>query len=150
MTEPINTQYLETLLGYNARRATLHIVGHFVHRMAEFELKPATFSALCLIGRNPGITSRQLCQTLNILPPNMVGFLKEFEHRGWITRAPSPFDGRATSLSLTAQGKKFIQRAEKAAQAADQHAAQALSPTEFKTLTRLLKKIHHTAAIASA
>jgi DNA-binding MarR family transcriptional regulator len=81
MTDTIDTRYLETLLGYNTRRATLTIISRFIERMAEFDLRPVDFSVLSLIGHNPGITSRELCNALNILPPNMVGFLKAFEKR---------------------------------------------------------------------
>jgi len=101
MTDKIDTRYLETLLGYNTRRATLTIISRFIERMAEFDLRPVDFSVLSLIGHNPGITSRELCYALNILPPNMVGFLKAFEKRELIHRTPHPTDGRAMGLSLT-------------------------------------------------
>ena len=101
MTDTIDTRYLETLLGYNTRRATLTIIGRFIERMVEFDLRPVDFSVLSLIGHNPGITARQLCHTLNILPPNMVGFLKAFEKRDLIDRSPHPTDGRSMGLTLT-------------------------------------------------
>lgn len=69
----IDTRYLETLMGYSARRAALKAIGLFSQRMVDFGLTPADFSVLSLIGHNPGITSRQLCSALNILPPNLVG-----------------------------------------------------------------------------
>lgn len=90
MTDKIDTRYLETLLGYNTRRATLTIISRFIERMAEFDLRPVDFSVLSLIGHNPGITSRELCNALNILPPNMVGFLKAFEKRDLIERTLTP------------------------------------------------------------
>jgi DNA-binding MarR family transcriptional regulator len=142
MTDKIDTRYLETLLGYNTRRATLTIISRFMERMAEFDLRPVDFSVLSLIGHNPGITSRELCNALNILPPNMVGFLKAFEKRDLIERTPHPTDGRAMGLSLTQNGQQLMQKAEAAAIESDSSAAHQLSAAEQKTLMRLLKKIY--------
>ena len=65
----VDTRFLETLMGYNARRASLAIVEHFMRRMAPYDLRIVDFSVLSLIAHNPGITSRQLCSTLGVLPP---------------------------------------------------------------------------------
>ena len=144
MTDKIDTRYLETLLGYNTRRASLTIISRFIERMAEFDLRPVDFSVLSLIGHNPGITSRELCNALSILPPNMVGFLKAFEKRDLIDRTPHPTDGRAVGLSLTAKGEQLMQKAELAAIQSDSSAAHQLSAAEQKTLMRLLQKIYTT------
>jgi DNA-binding MarR family transcriptional regulator len=144
MTDKIDTRYLETLLGYNTRRATLTIISRFIERMADFDLRPVDFSVLSLIGHNPGITSRELCNALNILPPNMVGFLKAFEKRELIDRTPHPTDGRAMGLSLTKKGQQLMQKAEVAAIESDASAAHQLSAAEQKTLMRLLQKIYRT------
>jgi DNA-binding MarR family transcriptional regulator len=142
MTDTTDTRYLETLLGYNTRRATLTIISRFIERMAEFDLRPVDFSVLSLIGHNPGITSRELCHALNILPPNMVGFLKAFEKRELIDRTPHPTDGRAMGLALTQKGQQLMQQAEVAAVESDASAAHRLSAAEQKTLMRLLQKIY--------
>ncbi len=52
----IDTSYLESLLGYNARRASLVIIEQFVREMAEFDLRPVDFSVLSVIHHNPGVT----------------------------------------------------------------------------------------------
>lgn len=142
MNDDIDTRFLETLLGYNTRRAALTIINRFMERMAAYELRPVDFSVLSLIGHNPGITSRQLCNALNILPPNMVGFLKSFEKRELIERTPHPTDGRAMGLSLTKKGQQLMQAAEVAAIHSDSSAAHQLSAAEQKTLMRLLQKIY--------
>ena len=145
MTEKIDTRYLETLLGYNTRRASLTIISRFIERMVEFDLRPVDFSVLSLIGHNPDITARELCNALNIMPPNMVSFLKTFEKRELIERTPHPTDGRAMGLTLTNKGRKLMQQAEVAALESDTRAAHRLSAAEQKTLIRLLQKIYTTA-----
>ena len=102
--EPVDTSYLRTLVGYNARRASLAIIESFMVRMAPYDLKVVDFSVLSLVAHNPGITSRQLCAALNVLPPNLVGLIATLERRGLIERLPHPSDGRAMGVHLTPQG----------------------------------------------
>ena len=86
--DQVDTRYLETLVGYNARRAALTVIGLFVPRMAEYGLRPVDFSILSVIRHNPGITSKQLCSALNLLPPNLVGKIATLDQRGLLLRHP--------------------------------------------------------------
>jgi DNA-binding MarR family transcriptional regulator len=138
----VDTSYLEGLIGYNARRAALAVIEVFLQRMAVYELRPVDFSVLSLVTHNPGITSRQLCTTLGILPPNLVGMINTLERRGLVARQPHPHDGRAMGLHLTAAGQKLMRDAEKTAAQLESEAAAKLSATEVKTLIRLLQKIY--------
>jgi DNA-binding MarR family transcriptional regulator len=140
--EKIDTSYLETLLGYNARRAALVIIELFLKRMAVYDLRPVDFSVLSLITHNPGISSRQLCSELNILPPNLVGMINTLEKRELILRQPHPSDGRVIGLHLSDVGSKLMKDAEQTAQALEDEAASKLTATERKTLMRLLQKIY--------
>jgi DNA-binding MarR family transcriptional regulator len=140
--EKIDTSYLETLLGYNARRAALVIIELFLKRMAVYDLRPVDFSVLSLITHNPGISSRQLCAELNILPPNLVGMINALEKRELILRKPHPSDGRVIGLHLSEKGGKLMTDAEQTAQALEEEAASKLTATERKTLMRLLQKIY--------
>ena len=138
----LDAAFLQSLLGYNARRASLAIIEQFHVDMANFDLRPVDFSVLSLIRHNPGTTSRQLCQALNILPPNMVVFLKNFEKRQLVNRAPHPTDGRAMGLTLTESGETLMQAAEETAMNSGLHATSALTESERQTLSRLLQKIY--------
>lgn len=140
--EKVDTSYLESLVGYNARRATLVIAESFLKHMAVYDLRLVDFSVLSLIAHNPGITSRQLCTTLNIQPPNLVGMLNSAENRKLLTRSPHPRDGRAMGLHLSPAGEKMMRQAEQTATALELQAAARLSPAERKTLMRLLRKIY--------
>lgn len=140
--DQINTDYLESLVGYNARRAALAVIEMFLQRMAVYELRPVEFSVLSLIAHNPGITSRQLCSTLGILPPNLVSMINKFEKRGLIAKRPHPSDGRATGLHSTAPGNTLMKKAEKTAHDLEDEATSNLSSAERRTLIRLLKKVY--------
>lgn len=142
VVDKVDTSYLESLVGYNARRATLVIIDAFLRNMAVYGLRPVDFSVLSLIAHNPGITSRQLCTTLNIQPPNLVGMISQLEKRDLITRRPHPRDGRAMGLHLTAAGRKLAKQAEVTASELENAATARLSPDERETLMRLLRKIY--------
>jgi DNA-binding MarR family transcriptional regulator len=138
----IDTSYLETLLGYNARRVSLKVIELFTHRMAGYGLSPVDFSILSLITHNPGITSRQICAALNLLPPNLVGKINAIEKRKLLARLPHPDDGRAIGLYLTDAGQHMMVQAEKTATELEQDAASRLSSAEKKTLLKLLQKVY--------
>ncbi len=140
--DQVDTRYLESLLGYNARRASLAVIGRFMERMAPYDLRPVDFSVLSLVAHNAGITSRQLCAALGILPPNLVGLVAALEKRDLVTRLPHPRDGRAMGLHLTPTGRRLVESAEQTAAQLEAEAASALTAAEQKTLLRLLKKVY--------
>jgi DNA-binding MarR family transcriptional regulator len=141
-SERLDASYLEGLIGYNARRAALTVIGVFLERMAPYGLRPVEFSTLSLIHHNPGVTARQLCQTLGLQPPNMVGTIAQFEKKGLLQRRPHPSDGRAQGLHLTADGQTLMQRAELTAAELEVEATQRLSAAERTRLMALLQKIY--------
>jgi DNA-binding MarR family transcriptional regulator len=110
--------------------------------MSVYELRPVDFSVLSLITHNPGISSRQLCSALSILPPNLVGMVNALEKRELVSRKPHPSDGRVVGLHLTDIGRLLMKDAEKTAQELEIDAAAKLTTTERKTLMRLLQKIY--------
>ena len=138
----LDTRYLETLLGYNARRAALAVISVFLQRMAAFGLKPVDFSVLTLIAHNPGVTSRQLCAALDILPPNLVGMIKSLDARGLIVRRPHPTDRRAQGLHLSPAGKRLQREAQATATELEQDVASPLSAAELDTLKSLLRRVY--------
>lgn len=140
--EWVDTRFLRTLVGYNARRASLSIIALFMERMAVYQLKVVDFSVVSLVAHNAGITSRQLCATLNVLPPNMVGLIAALERRGLIERRPHPTDGRAMGLHLTPDGVALIAQAEQTAAQLEVDATARLTAAERKTLIQLLQKVY--------
>ncbi len=140
--DQVDTSYLQTLLGYNARRAALTIIEVFLERMAQFGLRPVDFSVMSVIQHNPGVTSRQLCAALNLLPPNLVGLIHSLEARGLISRRPHPTDGRAMGLHPTPEGSALMQQAAQTATDLEIESSSRLTDAERKTLLDLLQKIY--------
>jgi len=138
----LDARMLETLVGYNARRAWLIVSAFFAERMAPYGLKQIDFSVLSLLAHNPGATSRQLCNALDILPPNLVSLVATLDSRGLIERRPHPHDGRAVGLHLTAAGETLIREAEQTVIQLEADASAKLTARERETLIRLLQKIY--------
>ncbi|VTU36721.1 MarR family winged helix-turn-helix transcriptional regulator [Variovorax sp. PBL-E5] len=141
-SERLDTHVLEAFVGYNARRAWLTVTAVFAERMAVYGLKQADFSVLSLLAHNPGATSRQLCATLDILPPNLVSLIAAMDGRGLIERRPHPHDGRAVGLHLTPAGEALVRDAERTVVELEADASARLTPRERETLIRLLKKVY--------
>jgi DNA-binding MarR family transcriptional regulator len=133
---------LETLAGYNIRRASLVAGALFEQRMSRFELRQTGFSVLALLAHNPGATSRQLCAALDIQPPNLVSLIAVLDRRGLVERRPHPYDGRALGLHLTAAGIRLAEEAEQAIRQLEIDVYSRLTERERATLIRLLEKIY--------
>lgn len=141
-TAQVDTRFLESLMGYNTRRASVAIIERFMREMAVYDLRPVSFSVMSVVVHNPGITSRQLCTSLGLLPPNLVGMINTLQKRELIERRPHPSDRRAVSLHASTKGYKLMGSAEQTAARLEAEATANLSAGEVKTLMRLLRKIY--------
>ena len=142
IVDVVNTDFLRTLVGYNARRAALSLGEDFDRRMAVHALKIADFSLLNLVAHNPGITSRQVCTSLCILAANLVNLVALLERRGLLVRYPHPYDGRAMGLYLSEAGQALNAQAEKTAIALQAESTHQLTAQQRRTLIRLLQKLY--------
>ncbi|MBI2769797.1 MAG: winged helix-turn-helix transcriptional regulator [Burkholderiales bacterium] len=128
-------------MGYNARRVWLAVLGRFGERMGVRGLKPAEFSVLLLVSHNPGITSRQLCASLDILPPNLVRMVHMLQERGLVERRAHPRDGRAVGLHAPPAGLALTREAVRVARQVEADVTGSLTQAERATLSRLLRKV---------
>ena len=64
----LDTRVLESLVGYNTRRAWSVISSVFAERMAVYGLKQVDFSVLSLLAHNPGATSRRISRRSTSAP----------------------------------------------------------------------------------
>lgn len=139
---PVDSRFLRSLVGYNARRAGVAILALFEQRMAVFDLNPTEFSVLSLVRHNPGITARTICNELSLLPPNLARLTARLDQRQLLARQPHPLDGRAIGLTLTEAGEWLMRQAEPAATQLEIDATAALSDVERAQLIDLLLRIY--------
>lgn len=138
----LDTEALQQLVGYNARRAALHLIEAFMQSMAAYGLRPVEFSVLSVVVHNPGVTSSQLSQALDLLAPNLVRLVQRLERRGLLSRQRDANDRRAIGLFATPEGAALMRRAQAQARASEAGRLAHLSAAEQATLRRLLKKVY--------
>jgi DNA-binding MarR family transcriptional regulator len=100
---------LPELIGYVLRRAQLVVFQDFFAAFAPFDIRPAQFSVLTVIERNPGLTQSQVAAALGIKRTNFVGLLNVLETRGLAERRQAR-DKRSYALYLTAEGAALMRR----------------------------------------
>ena len=102
---------LTAIVGYPLRRAQLALFEDFNRRFAALALSPAQYSALVVIGANPGRNQSEIAGALGIQRPNFVAMMDELERRRLAERLRTPSDRRSRALALTAAGAALVARA---------------------------------------
>src|SRR3954465_13721681 len=100
---------LPDLIGYVLRRAQLAVFQDFFAAFAPFDIRPAQFSVLTIIERNPGLTQTQVAEALGIKRTNFVGMRDALETRGLAERRQAR-DKRSYALYLTAEGAALMRK----------------------------------------
>ena len=66
------------------------------------------FRSLACIAENPNVSSRDLCEILDLRPSSLSEMLARAEREGWITRTVDEADRRIQRVDLSPKGKTFI------------------------------------------
>lgn len=101
---------LSSSLGFLLRMAQLKAFEHYFTELADLELKPGELSVLMLILRNPGIRQGVLAQRLMIKRAHMTKLIRALEKGGYVKRTIPDEDRRSVTLTLTAEGRRTMQR----------------------------------------
>jgi DNA-binding MarR family transcriptional regulator len=132
---------LEELLGYSLRRAQVAMFLAFHAATRGADITPPRFTALVVIGANPGINQSVLGRVLGIARSGAMALANWFEARGWVERRRRGDDGRAWGLHLTRRGEALVERMRRAVLAEDRRRSAVLAPRERRELLRLLDKL---------
>jgi DNA-binding MarR family transcriptional regulator len=132
---------LDELLGYGLRRAQVCIFHTFHEATRGLHMTPPRFTALVVIGANPGMSQTLLGKVLGIARSGAMGLTDWFEERGLVERRHKPDDARAWGLHLTARGEKLVGKMKQRVAQEERKRAAALSPGERRELLRLLAKL---------
>lgn len=133
---------LDGLIGYAIRHAQLKVFQHLVNRLGTYDLRPAQFTALSIIGDNPGLMQVDLARTLAIEPPQAVTLLNKLETRGLAVRVRCKPDKRSYGIFLTKAGETLLEQLKSAALQSDLEATAALTQEERQQLLALLQKVY--------
>ena len=132
---------LDELLGYTLRRAQVAMFVAFHQATRGQDITPPRFTALVIVGANPGISQTVLANVLGIARSGAMLLTNWFEARGLIERRRRPNDGRAWGLHLTRRGERLVERLKIDVVRLDLKWTKHLSPRERRELLRLLEKL---------
>jgi DNA-binding MarR family transcriptional regulator len=131
---------LDELLGYALRRAQVGMFLAFHAATRGADITPPRFTALVIVGANPGIGQSALGQVLGIARSGAMMLTDWMEERGLAARRRRPNDGRAWGVHLTPRGEKLIAAMKLRVGVEDRKRAAVLAPRERRELLRLLNK----------
>jgi len=132
---------LPALVGYALRRAQLAVFQDFVETMAALDIRPAQFSVLLLIERNPRVNQAQIGEALGIKPANLAVMLNELAARGFAERRPGALDRRAHALHLTTAGRALMRHLHARVADHERRLVERLGTTGKAQLLRLLARL---------
>ncbi|MCB1335930.1 MAG: MarR family transcriptional regulator [Maritimibacter sp.] len=140
----ISDATLRQFTGYTMKRAFNVVQADVNAVLEEFGLRMVTYSALAIVGDNPGLSQSQLAQALAIERPNLVVIVDELEGRDLVSRDRVPTDRRTYALQLTSEGARLLARATEAVRRHEARITEGLNAEEEAILVSALKKIEAT------
>ncbi|MFZ1908434.1 MAG: MarR family transcriptional regulator [Burkholderiales bacterium] len=132
---------LDELLGYALRRGQVAMFLAFHDATRGVQMTPPRFTALVIIGANPGISQSTLGEVLGIARSGAMLLTDWMVGRGLVERRHRPDDGRAWGLHLTRRGHQLTAKMKAAVLAEDRRRGDKLSAAERRELLRLLEKL---------
>lgn len=137
----VDYDVLDDLIGYSLRRAQVAMFLAFHEATRGLEITPPRFTALVIVGANPGISQTTLGQVLGIARSGAMMLTDWMEDRGLAERRRRSDDARAWGLHLSARGEKLVARMKRRVLAEDRRRAARLGAGERRRLLALLKKL---------
>ena len=138
---PINFGPLPQQVGYQLRRAYSYLFRTFMSAFKHLQLAPGQYSALVLIGLNPGMSQLALATAAGLDGSTIVPITNRFVKLGWIRRTRRASDRRVYSLRITPAGQAVLEAALPLIREREKRLAQILSTRERQALIDMLRRI---------
>ena len=102
---------------------------------------PAVIRLLKCIEQNSGVSSRELCELLDLRPSSLSELLARSETAGLLTRTPDETDRRIQHVTLTERGHEIISLMEEARQADYQRKTSCFTAAEAHQFCELSRRL---------
>ena len=103
-------------------------------------LTPALFALLNVIGARDGAIQQELGSALGIDRSTMVSLVDQLENKGLAKRRPSATDRRAREVTITAKGRRHLEKARGLLAQVEGEVLAGLTSKEREDLMTLLRK----------
>ena len=107
----------------------------------EYPFPPAVGRLLDCAAKNPGVSSRELCEFLDVRPSSLSEMLSRAEADGFITRTVDEADRRIQRIALSEKGQKAVNDMETARNTEAQKMTSALTEEEKEQFCALCDKL---------
>ena len=131
---------IDSLVGYNLRRAAARQRERFRNVFASYDIRPVQLTALAIMLDNDRLGQSALGKAMDIKRANVVKLLDELQQRGLVERKPSTRDRRAHELQLTPSGRRLTRELLSLHKKLEANLALSLGCDELNQLVKLLRK----------
>jgi len=131
---------LDRLVSFGLIRAKL-VIHEDLGEVMDADVTAVQFTALVLVGANPGIKQTDLSRMLAIAPSAVVALLDGLARQGLVLRRAYRADRRAKAVRLSAKGRERVAQFKKRVLAYDRRVSRRLSEAERAQLLLLLGKL---------
>jgi DNA-binding MarR family transcriptional regulator len=136
---PTSLSRLYARPGFLLRRAHQISAAVFEDACRDLALTPAQFGVLTVLQAHPGLGQSSLARALGFDKVTVLRVLRGLEARGLVARGPSEDNRRNVSVSLTAEGARVLQQAQKPAEKAYKRLMGPLDKEQQEQLLYLLQ-----------
>jgi DNA-binding MarR family transcriptional regulator len=128
-------------IGFLLAQLGAHAADVFAAEVRPLGVTVSEAGVIRIIGRQPGITQRQLADKLGALQSRVVALLDGLERKGLAERNRSTTDRRVQQLDLTDAGRSLLAKLRLAAEAQEAVVAEGLSDQQKGDLYQLLSTL---------
>lgn len=132
---------IEDSLGYLVNRTARLMAHELAERLRPAGVAIGQWAVLIFLWARDGLSQAELSRVVAIEPPTMVRTIDRMVRDGLVTRSPDPDDGRLSRIYLTERGRSLRDELVPHAMAVNEEILQRLTPSEGRTLRRLLTKV---------
>jgi DNA-binding MarR family transcriptional regulator len=132
---------IEESFGYLVNRVARSMAGQLADELRADGVGIGQWAVLLFLWSRDGLSQAELARVVAIEPPTMARTIDRMVRDGLVTRAADPRDGRLSRINLTDRGRKLRDRLVSKAIAVNKRTLERLTPSERKTLLRLMKKL---------
>jgi len=98
------------------------------------------FGVLNLLGAREGVIQQEIGAAMGIDPSTMVSLIDQLESAGLAKRRPHPTDRRAREVTITAKGRRLLERGRQMTMQVEDEVLRGLNAAERRELLTLLRR----------
>ncbi|WP_291570146.1 MarR family winged helix-turn-helix transcriptional regulator [Clostridium sp. UBA4548] len=133
--------YLDDCIGIITSRGTKHIIDAFNNRLAVYNITRVQWIALYYIGRNEGITQKELSEEMDLKESTVARLIDRLEKENTVQRIKDAKDRRISKLYLTEEGKEKREALLPIGENFSNEAIKGISENDLEIFKEVLNKI---------